>query len=309
MIHLSKIQRTGFLFFATLIVYLTGAGLVSMFFPQYLQDTHSQILVSQFFILLLPAIWYARSGENVIEEFRLKPVKLNIVPFLVLGTLFLYPTLSLISSLSGLVLQSKTVSLAETMLTGGIGWNLLIVALVPCLVEEMVCRGMLLSGYRGISSWSGIFLSAFLFGCLHMNLNQFLYTFIFGIFLAYLVEVTGSIFSSMICHFTLNASSVIMTNLYSGQDVEALEEAAANADLLTSYITLAVMAVIGLLLLIPTIRYIIRNCGWGEKNNLSISNEKGKFLSHLKKAISPGLLMAVALCVFYMIMFELQYTV
>ena len=58
-----------------------------------------------------------------------------------------------------------------------------------------------------------ILLTGFLFGCMHMNLNQFIYAFALGIYLAFLVEATGSIFSSMIAHFTLNATSVVMSFL------------------------------------------------------------------------------------------------
>ena len=48
---------------------------------------------------------------------------------------------------------------------------------------------------------------------MHMNLNQFIYAFALGVYLAFLVEATGSIFSSMVAHFTLNATSVVMTFL------------------------------------------------------------------------------------------------
>lgn len=58
-----------------------------------------------------------------------------------------------------------------------------------------------------------VVLSAFLFGCMHMNLNQFMYAFALGAYLALLVEATGSIFSSMLAHFTLNATSTVMSFL------------------------------------------------------------------------------------------------
>jgi len=43
-----------------------------------------------------------------------------------------------------------------------------------------------------------------------MNLNQALYAFVLGIFLALLVEATGSLFSSMLFHFIYNAQSCCM---------------------------------------------------------------------------------------------------
>lgn len=50
-----------------------------------------------------------------------------------------------------------------------------------------------------------------MFGCMHMNLNQFIYAFALGVYLAFLVEATGSVFSSMLAHFTLNATSTVMS--------------------------------------------------------------------------------------------------
>lgn len=306
--YLNEIQKVGLLFFLTMIVYQGGGGLFIMLFAKYLQDMHAQILVSQFFILLFPAIWYFRSGENIIEKFRLKKLDLSLVPLLILATALLYPFLSLINILSSFVVQSQSVVLGETMMTGGVFWNLLIVALVPCVVEELVCRGMLLSGYRQISTWTGILLSAFLFGCMHMNLNQFLYTFAFGIFLALMVEVTGSLFASVICHFTLNGSSVLLVNLFANKltGIQANQEAGSAR---AGFIFFAMMALVGLFLLNLLIKQIMAKCGYDKeraKETFSIRQEKGKLLGHIKESLSPGLTMTVIMCFLFMIVLELK---
>ena len=74
-------------------------------------------------------------------------------------------------------------------------------------------RGVLFHTYRKSRMLSAILLSAFLFGCMHMNLNQFMYAFALGVYLAFLVEATGSILSSMLAHFTLNVTSVVLSFL------------------------------------------------------------------------------------------------
>ncbi len=91
--------------------------------------------------------------------------------------------------------------------------SLLFTAVLPACVEEFLFRGVLFSTYKKSRMLPAIFLSGFLFGCMHMNLNQFIYAFALGVYLAFLVEATGSIFSSMVAHFTLNATSVVMTFL------------------------------------------------------------------------------------------------
>ncbi len=306
--HLDEIQKVGLLFFLTMMVYQGGGSLFIILFSKYLQDMHSQILVSQFFILLFPAIWYFRSGENIVEKFRLKKLDLSLVPLLILATAFLYPALTLINMLSSFVVQSRSEVLGETMLSGGIFWNLLIVALVPCVVEELVCRGMLLSGYRQISRWTGILLSAFLFGCMHMNLNQFLYTFAFGIFLALMVEITDSLFASVICHFTLNGSSVLLVNLLADKIPDNLMMQGTGSSR-AGFIFYVIIAFVGLLILSVLIRRIMAKCGYDKesaKELFSIRQEKGKLLGHIKAALSPGLVMIVILCFLFMIVLEIK---
>ncbi|MCR5153604.1 MAG: CPBP family intramembrane metalloprotease, partial [Lachnospiraceae bacterium] len=57
-----------------------------------------------------------------------------------------------------------------------------------------------------------IIFSGLLFGLMHGNLNQFTYTVVLGMILCLINEATGSMLSSMLFHFILNASNVI--NVY-----------------------------------------------------------------------------------------------
>lgn len=89
--------------------------------------------------------------------------------------------------------------------------NLVFSALLPGVCEELVHRGMLLKSMRPLGMWKAILLSAFLFGLLHMNIEQFFYATIIGIFLGFLTVMTNSIYPAMIVHFTNNALSIYVT--------------------------------------------------------------------------------------------------
>ena len=91
--------------------------------------------------------------------------------------------------------------------------NILFVALLPAFVEEFVFRGVFYQTYRKSSMKAALVLSGLLFGCMHMNFNQFLYTFVFGMILVFMMEATGSIVTSMICHFLLNLNGVLLSGL------------------------------------------------------------------------------------------------
>lgn len=307
--NLNESQKTGLLFFLTMLVYQGIGGVVSVALSKYTDDIHVQILISQFFIVIFPVIWYFRTKENIVERFRMKKLKPALIPLLILATALLYPFLSLINVISAQVVQSQSEMLGETMMSGGILLNILLVALLPCMVEELVCRGMLLSGYRQISRWTGILLSAFLFGCMHLNLNQFIYTFVFGIYLALMVEITGSIFASMLCHFTLNGSSVILVNLFAKDLTESLANQ-GDGIAMESILVFAMIAGVCLVLLMPVIRQIMKISGYDKssaKEELSIRREKGKLLEHIKMAMSPSLVLVIAFCFFVMIFMEVRY--
>ena len=52
-----------------------------------------------------------------------------------------------------------------------------------------------------------------MFGLAHGNLNQFMYAFAVGIFLAYLVEASGSVYASMLAHSLINGTTVLLMYL------------------------------------------------------------------------------------------------
>ena len=65
---------------------------------------------------------------------------------------------------------------------------LLVMAVMPALNEEFLCRGILYGAYRHHSKKTGIFLSALIFGLLHLNFNQMPYAVYLGIVFALMVE-------------------------------------------------------------------------------------------------------------------------
>ena len=54
------------------------------------------------------------------------------------------------------------------------------VALVPCVVEEIIFRGVLYSTYKQCGVGKAAIFTAILFGLFHMNLNQMLCYTYFG---------------------------------------------------------------------------------------------------------------------------------
>lgn len=100
------------------------------------------------------------------------------------------------------VLNKEDVSFAESFFT---------FAVIPAVFEEMFFRGFVYAGFRRARGpRAAILLSALLFGLFHMNIQQFLYAAVMGVFLGVLREVTGSVWPSTILHFVNNGWSCVL---------------------------------------------------------------------------------------------------
>jgi membrane protease YdiL (CAAX protease family) len=107
--------------------------------------------------------------------------------------------------------------------------QVLLIAVLPAAVEEFVFRGLIYHSYRRNGLVGAALFSALAFGIMHMNLNQFFYAFIIGIFFAKMVEVTGTMWSSMFAHFAFNTYSITMVQLLKMAGVDAYAETSEYA--------------------------------------------------------------------------------
>lgn len=96
------------------------------------------------------------------------------------------------------------------------------VAVMPALVEEFMFRGIILHRLRVFGDGFAILVSSILFGLIHANPVQIPFAFIVGLALAFVVVKTGSILPSVIVHFTVNCSSVLVTILEESLGTNAL---------------------------------------------------------------------------------------
>ena len=165
-------------------------------------------------VILIPAFCYCKKRKIAIKEWiPYRKISFSTGILVVVTTFLMYPLMVVLNALTLLFTNSATAQMQMEMANLNILISTLLIAVIPACVEEFVFRGVLLQTYRKKRVFSAILLSAFLFGCMHMNLNQFVYAFVMGIYMAFLVEGTGSIISSMIAHFTLNFTGVALSAL------------------------------------------------------------------------------------------------
>lgn len=88
------------------------------------------------------------------------------------------------------------------------------VAVIAPIVEELIFRGLLLSGFRrNYNGFVAVFMSALLFALFHLNPWQMPATFVLGLLLGWLMLRTNNIFVAIIGH-SINNAWVLLTVTY-----------------------------------------------------------------------------------------------
>lgn len=205
------------LFLAVVALYIgvsLGFSFLSPFLPFLAgMPVYASILLSQALVFVPAFLYCKKQGGRIRDVIPYRKMNLASAVLVVACTYLMYPLIIVINAISMIFTTSGSAAVMDMMQGQSFLLSLLFTAALPACVEEFMFRGVLFQTYRRSRMLPAIFLSAFLFGCMHMNLNQFMYAFALGVYLAFLVEATGSIFSSMLAHFTLNATSVVMTFL------------------------------------------------------------------------------------------------
>jgi sodium transport system permease protein len=224
----------------------------------------TQVLVTQVAFFLLPVVAMAawmKFPPTQVLSFRAPPVKGLLAAVLIGATgwaavgglvmRLLPPPDSLVKALEKLVmLEDASASL----------WKLLLViAITPAVCEELLFRGLILSGLRRYGQWPAIIISALLFALAHASIYRLLPTFCLGLMLGYIVVKTGSIYCSMLMHALNNGIAVTLARSKDFGERFGLSEATQ----VPWSITLPAIAVvvIGLLILRTHQRTISREQG------------------------------------------------
>ncbi len=91
------------------------------------------------------------------------------------------------------------------------GWMMLYVSLLGPIAEELTFRGMTFEyARRSLGFWGANIVQAVLFGIMHMNPMQGVYTFILGMVFGYVYYVTGNIFVPILLHIFYNSGQFVL---------------------------------------------------------------------------------------------------
>lgn len=177
-------------------------------------------------------------------------------------TMLVWPTILLANLVSQLFTVNAVDAMSDSIFEMPFELVFLLVGVIGPICEEFVYRGVIYGALRRTGRVkSAIIIQALVFGLMHGNLNQFCYAFVIGIFMAYLLEASGSIISTMLMHVLINSSNIYLVfsaRNSNGADAGALKtEQTAALEQLKSIMTPGVMFCVGLMLVIMAIGGLI----------------------------------------------------
>lgn len=195
------------------------------------------------FVLPVPLFYVFSKGERTLP--------LSFRPTLPRHTLaFVFVAMALISAASevnyilldlfGYFDGAATVTNAVPPLPYEYVLQLFTVVIVPAFVEELLFRGLVLRNLLPFGKITAVVISAVLFGLMHQNPQQLLYTTVAGLILGFVYVYTESIWCCVLIHFCNNFVSMLHSLL-----LNSLPKAQAIAVLHLTELIIYVVGAVG----------------------------------------------------------------
>ena len=204
-------------------------------------------LIQTAFTFVLPAFLLAHFVGQGISYLKFTPIRSSLMW---LGVILLMPlalpAVNWLKSLNDMVvlphfmsgvelwmqqMEHQSELLTEKFLSvssySALALNLLVMAAIPALGEELFFRGILQTVLgEKLNRHLAVWITAFIFSAIHLQFYGFLPRFLLGAALGYLFLFSGSIWASIVAHFINNALAVVLFfltfNGYLTFDMDAL---------------------------------------------------------------------------------------
>lgn len=287
-------KKVNWIFLIVVLFNITTIVLLSVLYPVFQLGMVPNLILSQLIVLLPAAIGVLLAKENPIKLAGFHKIKMSSVFMIILFTFLCMPLITLINAISMLFVDNAVASMSSDILEAPFMAMFLLMGILGPLNEELVCRGIFYQSYkRSGTMLQAMLLSAMLFALMHMNFNQAAYAFVIGMIAVLLVEATGSLWSSVLLHVTINMQPVFLMYMEDGADIQEAEELLTN-DLL--------LLVISAYLVIAAVTTALAGCvlAWIAKNekreeNLRAVWKTRKYKKEGKVVTVPLLIAAVIL--------------
>lgn len=264
----SLLVANGFYWAVGVVFTLVQAGLTPLYWlltAVWAIDPNGFVAAAQVLMyigaMLLPVAVYILSHPDTLDSFRLNPVSPGraLTSVAAAGVGFLAANfLTMIWMLFLESIGGDVMSTASDILSGNMMLDMLLIAILPGVCEELLFRGLIMGAYERWGTWKAIWISALMFAGMHGSLAGIPAHLMLGVALGYVAASTGSLYAPMMMHTAYNAVTVLASYAALSEEASAAQTLAEEMGGMSGVMMAAVMAVIFVAVFIALLRYLDR---------------------------------------------------
>lgn len=303
---MKKPIRVNIFFLILILLQIYGGYLLKPIAKVIKFNTASLLLTTQILFLIVPVIIYLIvTRQSIKETLRFNRLKIRSASLIVVMGFLFIPVAMFLSQITSFFFYNNVQDVFKKLQNLPLGLMIGLVALTPALCEEITMRGVVLSGYNGSKIWKAALINGFLFGILHLNPPQFLYAFVLGVMLAYVVRITNSIFASMIIHFIFNGTNTAMSWVVMRMSSDVLKKSQQNANNVTvkimSVVFLGVISAIAIVAIITLMKELIKD---NKGNNINLRLEGSSEVMLVKDKIIAAVPIIISVVIYFLLVMK-----
>lgn len=237
--HFSRLG--GMFVLGTIVIYavqLLASTLVTLLKPEWLYNGNISLMVSilPMYLVGMPVLilLVKTVPAQQVERHPMKAGHFILAAIMCYAIMYVANFMGIILTaiigvLKGGIVQNEILNVTESVSLWAI---VLYMVLCAPVMEEFIFRKLIVDRTVRYGQGVAVLLSGLMFGLFHGNLNQFIYAFALGVFLAFLYVKTGNIKITIGLHMLINfmggfVSSVMMRAL----DLDTYMEVASSGDI------------------------------------------------------------------------------
>ena len=247
---------------------LNHFGLLSFLgeYGKYIVNGVLQVGLLFFFSIFMFKFLTKKSLKKVFFCFSYKKISWRVILISVGLGIVVYFLNIFVASFFNVILKSVGYEFSSSSSSSVNIWTLILglifTAILPAICEENLHRGMLLFGNENIGFKNNILLPGLMCGLLHMNIEQFFYATLVGIFLNFILYVTESVYPTMIIHFLNNAIGVTLSYLTNAKIISGGIFSKLNAltmeNTILGFVTILIIVLVLIFLLFYLVKLLLK---------------------------------------------------
>ncbi len=200
-------------------VQLLIPGIAMYIWPDLLQNGDISLLFSMapMYLIGMPVLilLVKTTPAQKIEPHPMKPGHFVIAAIMCFGAVYLTNIIGIIITTVIGMLKGSSVQNELANVTESVSLWMIALIMVICapIIEEYVFRKLIVERTIRYGEGVAVLLSGLMFGLFHGNLNQFIYAFVLGMFLAFLYVKTGKLKITIALHMMINFMGGLVTSV------------------------------------------------------------------------------------------------